>query len=340
ACDNIAILLITRSLKRRNEIAVRLALGASRGRLLAQMMVESLLLCVAGGAAGVVIANVTARYLTQFYVPVPMPFALTYQLDWRVAAFTIALSCVATLLCGVAPARQALKTDVVSGLRSSASLEGSRLRSNLIVTQVTLSTALLIIAVVMARSLAAPIAPGSGFVSKGVLMTRIGLESYTPRQRAATLDAVLSRLERTPGMASVTAVDGVPLTNNSPITPIDMRTGDHVDPVYTNHVSPGLFNTLGIPLVAGRDFTASDNASSSPVGIANKPRAHRFGPGEAARGRRLKTADGKTIEIIGIARDAKYESVTEPPRAFLYRPMAQTDLLSPTLLIKTTGDAA
>src|SRR5262249_50250439 len=151
-----------------------------------------------------------------------------------------------------------------------------------------------------------------------------------PRQRAATLDAVLSRLERTPGMASVTAVDGVPLTNNSPITPIDMRTGDHVDPVYTNHVSPGLFNTLGIPLVAGGDFTAADSASPPAVATATKTLAPGFWRGEAALGRRLQTADGKTIEIIGIARDAKYESVTEPPRAFLYRPMAQTDLLSPT----------
>jgi predicted permease len=341
ACDNIAILLITRSLKRRHEIAVRLALGASRTRLFVQMMVESLLLCTAGGASGVVISHFTARYLTQFYAPVPMPFALTYDLDWRVVAFTVALSCVATLLCGVAPARQALKTDVISGLRTSASLEGSRMRSQLIVVQVTLSTALVVAGVVLARSLAAPIAPASGFVTSGVLMMRtIGLESYTGTQRAAALDAIVSRLERTPGIASVTAVDSVPLTNNSPITPIDMRAQDRADTVFVNHVRPALFTTLGLPLVAGRDFTTSDNASTSPVGIANETLARRFWPGESAVGKRLRSADGTTIEIIGVARDAKYESVTEPPRAFLYRPLTQGDVVSPTLLIKATGQAS
>src|SRR5215467_1910578 len=284
ACDNIAILLITRSLKRRNEIAVRLALGASRARLFAQMMVESLLLCPAGGAAGVVIAHFTARYLTQFYAPVIMPFALTYELDWRVAAFTVALSCVATMLCGV--------------------------------TQVTLSTPLLIVAVVLARSLSAPIAPDSGFVSRGVLMTTIGLESgYTPAQRATFLDAIVTRLERASGVAAVTAVDAVPLTNNRVLAPIEMRAADHVAQVSVNRVRPGLFKTLGITLVAGRDFTAADNTSSSPVGIANETLVRQYWPGdnvERAVGKRLQVAGGGSIDIVGVARDAKYESVTEP----------------------------
>src|SRR5215467_3381084 len=341
ACDNIAILLITRSLKRRNEIAVRLALGASRARLFAQMMVESLLLCAAGGAAGVVIAHFSARYLTQFYAPVIMPFALTYELDWRVVAFTVALSCVATILCGVAPARQALKTDVVSGLHASGRAAGSRVRSGLIVTQVTLSAPLLIVAVVLARSLSAPIAPDSGFVSRGVLMTTIGLESgYAPAQRATFLDAIVTRLERAPGVAAVTAVDAVPLTNNRVLSPIEMRAGDHVAQVSANWVRPGLFKTLGLTLVAGRDFTAADNTSSSPVGIVNETLVRQYWPGdkiERAIGKRLQMASGGSIDIVGVARDAKYESVTEPPRPFLYQPMAQDDVSSPTLLIKTAG---
>jgi predicted permease len=343
-CDNVAILLITRSLKRRTEIAVRLALGASRARLFAQMMVESLLLCVAGGTAGVFIAHLTARYLTQFYAPVIMPFALTYEFDWRVVAFTVVLSSVATVLCGVAPARQALRTDVVSGLRASGLVEGSRVRSSLIVTQLVLSTPLLIVAVVLSRSLSAPIAPDSGFISRGVLMTTIGLESgYTATQRATFLDAVIARLERAPGLAAVTAVEAVPLTNNRVIAPLEMRAGDHVAQVYINWVRPAFFRTLGIKLIAGRDFTAGDNASSSPVGIANETLVRQYWPGngldnvESAVGKRLQTAGGGSIELVGVARDAKYESITEPPRAFLYQPMAQGDVASPTLLIKATG---
>src|SRR5262245_51037963 len=341
ACDNIAILLIIRSLRRRHEIAVRLALGASRSRLFVQMILESGLLCVMGSAAGIGIAHVTARYLTQFYAPVPVPFALTYSLDWRVVTFTVALSCVATLLCGIAPARQALKTDVISGLRTAGIGGASRARSNLIVAPVLLSTTLLVVGVVLARSLSAPIAPGRGFTSRGVLMTTIGLEGgYDTQRRAAFLQGIIARLESTPGIASVTAVDSVPLTNNRPITPIEMRDRDHVDQVYTNLVRPALFRTLGIQLVAGRDFTAADNTSTSAVGIANETLARRFWPGENAIGKRLQTADGHTIDVVGVARDAKYESATEPPRAFLYRPMTQGDVVSPTLLIKATGDAS
>jgi predicted permease len=205
----------------------------------------------------------------------------------------------------------------------------------------TLSTALLIVGVLLARSLSAPIAPDSGFITRGVLMTTIGLESgYTRKQRAAFLDAVVTRLERAPGIVSVTAVDAVPLANNRVIAPAEMRAGDHVAQVYTNRVRPALFRTLGISLVAGRDFTAADDTASSPVGIANETLVRQYWPGEnveSALGKRLQASGAGSIEIVGVARDAKYESATEPPRPFLYQPMAQGDVESPTLLIEAAG---
>jgi predicted permease len=339
ACDNIALLLLTRSAKRRHEIGVRLALGASRSRLLAQMIVESLLLCTVGGFVGLLLATAAARYLTQFYAPVPMPFALRYDLDWRVEAFALALSWAATLLCGVAPARHALKTDVVSALRMSGLPGSPRLRASLIVTQVTLSTALLVVGVLLARSLAEPIASGSGFVSRGVLMTTIGLESgYTPARFTSFIRAIVSSLEQAPGISSVTSADNVPLTNNRPITPIEMQADDRVGPVYANSVAPSLFTTLGISLVAGRDFTARDDEASSPVGIVNETLAQRFWPGASPIGRLLYGPDGVVVQVVGLARDAKYESAQEAPKAFLYRPMAQVPVSSPTLLIRTTSD--
>jgi predicted permease len=340
ACDNIAILLLTRAMRRRHEIAVRLALGASRFRLFVQLMTESALLCAVGSLAGISLAHVIARYLTQFYMPVPMPFALRYALDWRVVVFAVALSCMATTLCGMAPARQALKVDLMTALRSSGLLEPSRLRSNLIVTQVTLTTMLLILGVVLTRSLWAPLAPGGGFVTRDVLMTTVGLDGYAPQRRPEALEAIIATLQQLPGITSVTAADSVPLSNNRPIDPARMRANNHVDQVYANSVAPSLFQTLGIPLVAGRDFTRGDNRTAPLVGIANETLAGRFWPGESALGKRLERADGTMIEIIGVARDAKYESADEPPRAFLYRPMAQSDVIAPTLLLKASGSSA
>jgi putative ABC transport system permease protein len=340
ACDNIAILLLTRSAKRRQEIGVRLALGASRSRILMQLLVESFLLCVAGGLAGLYLAHVTAKFLTQFYVPVPMPFALSYDLDWRVVVFAMVVSCAAALLCGLAPALQSLKMDVLSALRTSGTAVESRVRSTLIVTQMTLSAMLLLTAALLTRSLAAPVATGSGFSSRGVLLTTIGLESgYTTQKRAAFMRALLDRLERTPGIQSVTAVDSIPLANNKILVISEMRGGGHADNVTANAVASSFFTTLGIPLIAGRDFTPRDDAASAEVGIVNETLARRFWPGEPAIGRQLARADGKAIQIIGVARDVKYESVQEAPMAFLYRPLAQVDVTVPTVLVRTVGDS-
>src|SRR5262249_39949189 len=137
ACDNIAILMTIRSAMRRREISIRLALGASPSRLLVQLLVESALLCTAAGLVGVYIAFATARFATQFYMPVPMPFALTFKPERRLAAFAVGISCAATLLCGLAPALRSIRMDLVASMRGS-SLSGG-VRTILVVTQVALS---------------------------------------------------------------------------------------------------------------------------------------------------------------------------------------------------------
>lgn len=341
ACDNIAILLLTRAAGRRQEIGIRLALGAGRRQLLVQLLAESFLLCVGGGLVGLSVAHVTAKFLTQFYAPVPMPFALTYDFDWRVGAFAGAVSCAAALLCGLAPALQSLKTDVIRTLRGSGLVDGARVRSSLIVTQVTLSTALLVTAAVLVRSLMSPVAPDSGFVSRGVLMSTIGLdERDTPGQRSALIHNMLERLGSVPGVSSVTAVDNIPVSNNR-ITPREeMRSDGRTGPVYANAVAPAFFGTLGIPLVAGRDFTAADDTTTSPVAIVNETLAQRFWPGENAIGKRLQAADGSAIEVVGLARDSKYQSLQEEPTAFMYRSINQSLVPAPTFLIKATGNPA
>ncbi|HXD72237.1 MAG TPA: ABC transporter permease, partial [Vicinamibacterales bacterium] len=341
ACDNIAILLLTRSARRRQEIGVRLALGASRPRLLMQLLVESLVLCTAGGLAGLYLAHVTAKFLTQFYVPVPMPFALTYDLDWRVVVFAMAVSCAAAVLCGLAPAMQSLKIDVVSSLRTSGTAVESRVRSTLIVTQMALSAMLLVVAALLTRSLVNPISQNSGFSSRGVLLTTIAMDSrYTAAKRAASLRELVDSIGRAPGIDSVSAVDNIPLANNKEPLRSEMHANGHAETVSSNAVAPAFFRTLGIALLAGRDFTGRDDPASADVGIVNETLARRFWPGGSAVGQRLERADGKAVQIIGVVRDAKYESPTEPPLSFLYRPQAQTDVAVPTILVKASADSA
>jgi predicted permease len=340
ACDNIAILMTIRSSMRRREIGIRLALGASPFRLLVQLLVESALLCTAAGFVGVYIAFATAKFATQFYMPVPMPFALTFKPDWRVAAFAIGISCAATLLCGLAPALRSLRMDVVTSLKGSALTGG--VRSILVITQVTLSTALLVTAVVLAHSLTGAVTQDRGFVSDGVVMSTIAMsgEEYSPQRRLTFLEALLPRLQQVPGVSSVTIVDSVPLARNVLLTTAEWRSGPVTGVVYTNHISRGFFQTLKIPLLAGRDFTVADNVAPAVVGIVNETLAHRFWPGENPIGQHLQAGDGSVLEVVGLARDSKYESLDESPRAHLYRPMAEAPTVSPTFLIKATGDPA
>jgi predicted permease len=339
-CDNIAILILARSAARRREIGIRLALGASRSRLLPQLLVESLLLCAAGGVIGMYLAYVTARFVTQIYLPVPMPFALTFNFDWRVVLFAVGTCFVTTLFCGLAPALQSLRLDVLSALKGEGQADGSRVRSRLIVSQMTLSTTLLITAAVLTHSVMLPVDQDRGFVSDGVLLStiNIGAPGYTPQRRLTFLQTLLQRVEREPGVVSATIVDNIPLANNNPIDPTELQSGGRTERVYLNHISRGLFQTLNIPLLAGRDFNMADTATTTGVGIVNETLARHFWPGENPIGKRLQSTDGSPIEVVGLARNSKYEAIDESEKPFLYRPMTQDPILLPTFLIKATGD--
>jgi predicted permease len=339
ACDNIAILLLTRAALRRREIAVRLALGASRTRLVTQLLSESALLCGAGAAVGLFLAHTTARFLTQIYLPVPMPFALIYTLDWRVAGFTIGIAVAAMLLCGLAPLRQSLKADIVTALKASGLEGGTRLRSGLVVTQTALSTALLVTAAVLGRSLIGPIAPDNGFVSQGVLISTLSLNArtYDSARRAVVVTRLLEDLEAEAGVRAMAVVQNVPMANNNPTPPEDARADGRTERVYRNSVSHGLFKTLGIPVLSGRDFQPQETGQTAPVGIVNETLARRFWPGQNAIGRQLQDGDGALITVVGLVRDTKNGPAQDEPRALLYRPIAQSASFptNVTFLIKT-----
>jgi predicted permease len=337
ACDNIAIFMALRSAARSREIGIRVALGATRAQLIRQLLVESAIISAASGAIGLYCAYVTAQFVGQFYLPVPMPFALTFTMDWRVVTFAVGASCVATLLCGLAPARRALNADVVAALRQS-SLPGG-VQSGLVITQATLSTALLITAVVLGHSLTATLPQPRGFTSAGVVMATVPLsgDAYPPRRRQVVFNTLLERLEHAPGVSSAAMVDNIPLANNTVLPQVTLRSGTRTVQASANAVSRGLFQTLGIALLAGRDFAAGDDIRVDSVAVVNETLARTLWPGESPIGKHVEQA-GHAVEIVGLVRDSKYVSLTESPRAFLYTPVAAVAVASPTFLMKTTGD--
>jgi predicted permease len=292
ACDNIAILYVVRSAARRREVAIRIALGARPWRVLAQFFVETLLLCAAAGTAGVMIAYAGSRYLSQLYSPTPIPFALQFVFDWRVALFAIGISSTATLLCGLAPAMQTLKIDVLSSLHALAATAKGATKPGLIVTQVTLSTALLVAALALLHSLTAPVAPNSGFMSDNVVLSTLNVSGdRTVEQRGEFLERLLMLLEGAPGVRAVTVVDNVPGVDDAPLASEDLRVDGRLQRVYASRVSRGMFETLQIRLVAGRDFSSLDGAGARPVAIVNQTLAQLISPNASPIGTQLQRRD-------------------------------------------------
>jgi putative ABC transport system permease protein len=339
ACDNIAIFMALRSAARSREIGIRMALGATRAQLIRQLLIESAIVSAASGAVGLYCAYLTGRFVGQFYLPVPMPFALTFTMDWRVVMFAVGASCVATLLCGLAPARRALKADVVAALRQSSVSGG--VQSGLVITQATLSTALLITAVVLGHSLSAKLPQPRGFTSAGVVMATVPLsgDAYTPQRRQAVFNTLLERFEHAPGVSAAAMVDSIPLANNTVLPQVTLRSGSRTVQASANAVSRGLFQTLGIALLAGRDFATSDDTRTDSVAVVNETLARALWPGESPVGKHVEQG-GRSIEIVGMVRDSKYVSLDESPRPFIYHPVAALAIASPTFLMKSAGDTA
>jgi predicted permease len=354
ACVNIASLLLARSADRRREIATRLALGASRRRLVVQLLTESLLLSVCGCAGALVIAQTIARLIAVIRLPLPIPIGLDLAIDGRVLVFVVVLTLATTLLFGLIPALQASKRDIVPALKEGTATSGperSRVRAALVTAQVGLSTVLLVTAGLLIRSLGATHAIDRGFSGEHVLTASIDLDTrgYLPGRGAAFYEHLLERVEQIPSVASANLVDLVPLTLSNEARTM-LREGQQppegsatIQPIYVNRVSRGHFRTLNIPLLAGRDFDARDQAGAPDVAIVNETLARHFWPDQDPIGRRFREWQGHAsfgpwIQVIGVARDAKYATITEDPKPFMYRPLTQAYSPTVTLLVKGRGE--
>jgi predicted permease len=341
-CANIAGLLLGRAAARRREIAVRLALGAGRGRLVRQLLTESLMLALAGGAAGIVLAAWLAGTLNLLAARLPFPVELDLSVDRRILAYALALSGLTALVFGLAPARRASRIDLVPSLKDEAgATRRQRLRQTLVVWQVAVCTLLLVCGGLFARSLARAAGIDPGFDPNGVLVADIDLGEIVDGAEAS--DAVFvelqRRIEQVPGVGSAGMASIIPLAllgrEEFRITTVDTDSSEGRPWVKGNLLTPGWFGTVRIPLLAGRDFTWQDREGAARVAIVNETLARLLWKGNAV-GKRLTSPD---VEIVGVVADSKYYTIGETISPMLYRPYRQRLVTAMNLHIRTTNMA-
>jgi len=344
-------MLLARASVRRREITVRLALGASRGQLVMQLVVESLLVFAVAGTAGLLLAKWMVSALMALVPRLPVPLYADPQLDTRVLTFAVMISLLTGLVAGVVPALQSTRPDLVPALKSdtggTATRQRLRLRSGLLVAQIAFSMLLLVVGGLFARTLTRARSIDPGFDPRSVYIASLdlglaNLDETTGRRVAAT---VLERARAIPGVRSAALSTMLPLDGGGlglgTIKVAGREPPGGQDGSWRedwNVVTPGYFATMGIPLVRGRDFAESDRAGTGDVAILNEAFAATLFPGQDAVGRTL-TTDDRVVTIIGVARNAKYRSLGEPQRNFIYVPFAQRYMGRTSLLVKTTTRA-
>lgn len=349
ACANIANLLLARATSRRREIAVRLAVGASRFRLVRQMLTESLLLASLGAATGLTLAFWTSRWLTSFLPPYGMQVSFDTRPDAAVLGFTMALTVITAFLFGLAPTLQASNLDLVGTLKDSiASLgRGSRrvsLRQALVVTQVALSMVALVGAGLFVRSLRESYKADPGFDPNAVLLVSFDpfLSGYDNNRGREFYRRLVERVAALPGVESASLARRLPLTLSGIAfsnVVIDGYTPAPDEDMSLNYetVGPRYFQTMRIPLVRGRDFDERDHEPAPAVVVISEAMAKRYWPGGEALGRRLKV--GKDwLEVVGIAKDVKQRRLSEGPLPFLYLPLLQDYRSNMILVARTAAD--
>jgi macrolide transport system ATP-binding/permease protein len=361
ACANVANLLLARASTRRKEIAVRLALGAARLRLIRQLLTESLLLALLGAGAGLLMAYWINQLLMAFKPPFPPPFtfSLDLYLDARTAGFALLLALITSLLFGLAPALQASKPDLVPVLKDEGGTEGRRqwrfnLRDALVIAQVALSLILLIGAGLFIRSLRYAQQIDLGFEPDKVLEVSMDLKfhGYDEARGREFYRQIIERIERLPGVQSASVTNFPPLGFIRPpgaVEPQDRDIPPNERPTAGNFtVGRRYFETIGTPLVRGRDFTAQDSAASPSVAIVSESLARSLWPemkdiGEAL-GKRLRVMWGPSAtqcEVIGIAKNSKnsiFSPLDAPPPPAIYRPFAQNYSAMASLIVRASGD--
>jgi macrolide transport system ATP-binding/permease protein len=352
ACTNVAGLLLSRARSRTREIAVRLALGAGRFRIIRLLLTESLMLACLGGLGAIAVGYGGITFLGAFRIPSELPVTIPFRMDTRVLLATLALSLLSALLCGLAPALQSTRTDLVNGLKSAdADVPGRKRlwgRNVLVVAQVSTSLMLLTASFLMVRGFQHNLIEGTGFVKNRLLMAGFDprLVQYNAAQTQRFYKLLAERARAVPGVQSAALTQNPPLGLNAfdgvAFVPDGFQMPrDRVNFTSTmDTVDEGYFETLGIPILRGRGFLVSDTADTPRVAVVNEQFAKHYWPGADALGKhiRLDSRADTPVVIVGVAQTMKYRSTTERPTDFVYLPLAQHPVARMILLLRSSGD--
>ncbi|MGB8508625.1 MAG: ABC transporter permease [Pyrinomonadaceae bacterium] len=351
ACANVANLLLARASSRRREFGIRAALGAGRGRLMRQLLAESLVLAGLGGALGFLLTFWTADVFGRLVPSMGFPVEFKAGVDARVFVFTLAVSAVTAIVFGLVPAWQASKPDIVATLKDetgaiAGSGHKSRLRNALVIAQIALSVVLLVAAGLLIRSLQQAQSADPGFNPDNVLLASFDLfpSGYDEARGAGFYSGLIERVEVLPGVAAATIADKAPLSlfNHSEqsvgIEGYVAREDEDVNIEY-GIVGPNYFRALQIPLARGRDFAKTDREQAPRVAIISEALARRyFGADTDPVGKRIDDGGKTQLEIVGVAKDITSFSAGTPPKPYLYLPLLQNYSPEMTLVVRTSGD--
>src|SRR5271165_140522 len=353
ACANVANLLLSRSRARSREMAVRLAVGAGRTRLVRQLLTESLFIGLAGGALGLVVAQLGVMLLQRIPTPTDMPLMLDFQLDQRVLVFSLVASLASVLLFGLAPALQTSRTDLVPALKSLDADSSGRKRfwgrNALVVVQVALSLVLLVVTAMMYRGFHNQLGGGPGYRNNHILLMSFdpSLVKFSEPQTAQFYKQVTDHAATLPGVKSVALSEVIPMMFNQDSTDIvpegyQLPKGQENVTILSDVAGPHYFETLGIALTEGRRFLDTDTAAAAKVAVINETLATKYWPHQDPIGKRfrLKDAKGDWVQVVGVARNAKYIFITEPPIEYLYMPLAQHPQPRMTLIAESLGESS
>ena len=350
ACANVANLMVARGMSREKEMAVRLSLGAGRGQVLRQLLAESVLLALLGGAAALLVAQWASSALSAFTMASDLPLRLDFSLDRSVLLFALAMALFTGVVTGLLPGLRAGRAQLVGALKEGGRGTGAsgrhRLRNGLVVAQICVSVALLVCAGLFVRTAQNALDIDMGFEMENRLMLTVdmGLAGYDEERGSSFHDDLVDRVRGLPGVVSAGTGTYVPVgyMNEGVRLEIEGQVESPNEPPkqsLSNVVTPDFFRTLGTPLLEGRSFTVDDDDEGRPVAIVNQALVDQYWPGEESLGQRVRIDDEEELrEVVGVVKTAKYMLPAESPIPMIYRPYAQSYRATQVLFVQTEAD--
>jgi predicted permease len=352
ACANLANMMLARGVSRRRELAIRTAMGAARGRLVRQLLTESVILALVGGSAAMLLSGWLTALIGRMQPPLPINLGVDIAPDWRVMLFTFAVAALTGIVFGLLPALRASRPDLVPALKDTGAGEGRRgrrveLRDALVVTQVAVSVVLLVGGALMVRSVAAAARIDLGYDARRIAHLDMALEmnGYDDARGGAFLETASARLAAVPGVVAVGLTSRIPLSlnNNGFSLFIDDHQASADDRPYRMdgaYVDEGYFDVLGLEIVAGRPILATDRDGGLRVAVVTRTMAERYWPGEDAVGREFRRDwGGEPWTIVGVVEDYRVDTPGESPKPYLHLPQ-RTETTYGNILVRTATDAA